>query len=141
MPKKMGINSKAEEARDRKTTQKKAVNEKTAREAEDRLWDDNDKSLAKKQSRKEEEERKKAEQLRKKAEAKALLEQEMASIKVAPKQSIQKITQAQIKAETEKRNKAIETVNKPVEKPVILLYFRFYLEHSEQSIRFLCFSF
>lgn len=118
MPKKMGTNSKATEARERKATEKKTANEKATREAEDRLWEDNDKSLAKKQSRKEEEERKKADQLRRKAEAKALLDQELASIKVAPKPSIQKVTQAQIKAETEKRNKVIESVNKPIEKAV-----------------------
>lgn len=114
----MGINSKATEARERKATEKKSANEKASRDAEDRLWEDNDKSLAKKQNRKEEEERKKAEQIRKKAEAKALLEQEMASIKITPKPSIQKVTQAQIKSETERRNKVIETVNKPSEKAV-----------------------
>lgn len=121
MPKKLGTNPKAAEARDRKATQKKAANEKAAREAEDREWEDNDKTLAKKQSRKEEEERKKADQARKKAELKELLDQEMAAIKVAPKQSIQKITQAQIKAETEKRNKAIEAANKTNDKPVRVL--------------------
>jgi len=37
----------------------------------------------------------------------------MASIKVTAKQSIQKITQAQIQAEVEKRNKVIENLNAP----------------------------
>lgn len=61
----------------------------------------------------EDEERKRLEQVRKKAEAKALLEQEMNSIKTAPKVSVQKITRAQIDAEVEKRNRAIESVNNP----------------------------
>lgn len=52
MPKKMGINSKAVEARERKSAEKKAQNEKKVKEAEDRLWQDDDKHLAKKQSRK-----------------------------------------------------------------------------------------
>lgn len=118
MPKKMGTNSKAVESRERKATAKKSANEKATRDAEDRLWDDNDKTLAKKQSRKEEEERKKAEQLRRKAEAKALLEEEAAALKPPPKQATHKITQAEIRAETEKRNKVIESVNKPAEKVV-----------------------
>lgn len=114
----MGINSKAVESRERKATAKKSANEKAVRAAEDRLWEDNDKTLAKKQNRKEEEERKKAEQLRKKAEARALLEQESAALKPPPKQASHKITQAEIRAETEKRNKAIETAHKPIEKLV-----------------------
>lgn len=63
----------------------------------------------------EEEEKKKAETLRKKAEVKAQLEEELNSIKIssAPKQSVQKITRAQIDAEVEKRNKNIENINNP----------------------------
>lgn len=113
MPKKMGINQKSAEARERKAESKKNAQEKQAKAAEDAFWMDDDKQLAKKKSRKEEEERKKADALRKKAEAKALLEQEMASIKPTAKQSIQKITQAQIQMETERRNKVIENIHKP----------------------------
>lgn len=113
MPKKMGINSKAVEARERKAEAKKVATEKAAKAAEDALWADDDKLLAKKKKQKEEEERKRLEQARKKAEAKALLEEEMNSIKTAPKVSVQKITRAQIDAEVVKRNRAIETVNNP----------------------------
>lgn len=118
MPKKMGINSKAVEARERKATQKKAVQEKASKAAEDALWADNDKGLARKMGRKEEEERKKNEMLRRKAENKLLLEKEMSSIKVTGKPSIQKVTQAQIQAENERRNKVIESINKPSEEKV-----------------------
>lgn len=107
------MNQKAVEARERKATIKKSVQEKATKAAEDALWADNDKQLAKKKGRKEEEERKKAEALRKKAENKAMLEQEMASIKPNAKQSIQKITQAQIQMETERRQKVVETIYKP----------------------------
>lgn len=112
MPKKMGINSKAVESRERKVTQKKANQEKVSKAAEDALWADDDKQLAKKKGKKEEEERKKAELLRRKAENKALLEQEMSSIKTTSKQSIQKITQAQINAENERRQKVVENIYK-----------------------------
>lgn len=114
MGKKLGENSKAIEARERKTIAKKAVAEKAAKDADDRLWADDDKNLAKKKQRKEEEERKKAEQLRKKQEAKLLLEEEMKSIKVGGKESIQKITRAQIQQEVETRNKNIEIINKTI---------------------------
>lgn len=53
MPKKFkGVNTKAEEARNRKAQAKSAEKEKKEREAEDKLWEDNDKHVAKKQNRK-----------------------------------------------------------------------------------------
>lgn len=113
MPKKLSINSKSLESRERKAASKKEANEKAVRAAEDRLWIDDDKNLAKKKAKKEEEERKKADALRKKQEARELLEKELASIKPASKPSIQKITQAEVRAEIEKRNKVIETLNAP----------------------------
>uniref|UniRef100_A0A6B2E8P9 Putative coiled-coil domain-containing protein n=1 Tax=Phlebotomus kandelakii TaxID=1109342 RepID=A0A6B2E8P9_9DIPT len=113
MPKKMGENTKAVEARERKLQAKKAINEKIAKEKEDAQWHDDDKNLAKKRQRKEEDERRKAEQMRKKAENKQLLDEEMSSIKTTGKPSIQKITRAQIQKEVEMRNKNIEAINKP----------------------------
>ncbi|XP_058463199.1 coiled-coil domain-containing protein 124-B [Malaya genurostris] len=118
MPKKMGLNTKAVEARERKAEAKKVEKEKAAKAAEDALWVDDDKQLAKKKRQKVDEERKRAEQLRKKAEAKAILEKEMSSIQTAPKVSVQKITRSQIEAEVEKRNRAIDSVNNPP-KPVV----------------------
>lgn len=109
----MGLNSKAVEARERKATEKKEKNAKVAKAAEDALWADDDRNLAKKKSRKEEEDRKKAEALKKKAENKLLLEKEMDSIKTTAKPSIQKVTQAQIRLETDRRNKVIENINQP----------------------------
>lgn len=113
MPKKISTNTKAVEARERKADAKKSANEKAQKDAEDRLWQDDDRNLAKKKQKKEEEERKKAELLRKKSENKALLEMELASIKTTAKPSIQKTTQAQIQQEVEKRNKVIENLNAP----------------------------
>lgn len=113
MPKKLSINTKAVEARERKAATKKEVNEKAAQAAADRLWADDDKNLAKKKAKKEEEERKKADALRKKQEARELLEKELAAIKPVTKQSIHKITQAEVRAEVDKRNKVIESLNAP----------------------------
>lgn len=111
MPKKLSTNTKAVEARERKTAAKINATEKATKATEDSLWRDNDKQLAKKTAKKEDEERKKAEMLRKKAENKALLDQEMSSIKTTAKPSIQKITQAKIQEEIEKRNRVIESLN------------------------------
>lgn len=111
MPKKICTNQKSVEARERKAETKKTATDKANKDADDRLWQDDDKNLAKKNAKRDEDERRKAELLRKKAENKALLEQEMASIKTAAKPSIQKVTQAQIQQEVEKRNRAIENMN------------------------------
>lgn len=113
MPKKQSTNTKAVEARERKEATKKAAKEKAVKDAEDALWADDDKNMAKKKQKKEEEERKRAEMLRKKAETKALLEQELATIKPITKQAPHKITQAEVRQEVEKRNKVIETLNAP----------------------------
>jgi len=59
--------------------------------------------------------------LEKKAESRALLEQEMKSIQTSGKQPLAKITQAQIQAETEKRRLATTKTKEPVthiEKPL-----------------------
>lgn len=118
MPKKLGTNPKAAEARERKANQKKDQQEKASKAAADALWKDDDKLLNRKVNRKEEEERKKAEALKRKMEKQALIEQEMAALKPAPKQSIQKITQAQIRREVEHRNNVIENLNKPAAESV-----------------------
>ncbi|KAK3710395.1 hypothetical protein QZH41_012327 [Actinostola sp. cb2023] len=53
MPKKFkGVNTKAEEARARKADAKTAEKEKKERDAEDKLWEDDDKHVLKKQQRK-----------------------------------------------------------------------------------------
>lgn len=114
MPKK-GENSKAVESRERKAATKKAANDKAQKAAEDALWEDNDKQLLRKKKQKEDEEKKRQDQIRKKAEAKALLEEEMATIQQANagKQPLAKITRSQIVQETETRNKNIEAINAP----------------------------
>lgn len=52
MPKKLGLNTKAVEARERKAATKKAEQEKLERAKEDALWVDDDAKLAKKKKQK-----------------------------------------------------------------------------------------
>lgn len=123
MPKKISTNSKALEARERIAETKKVATEKAKKDADDKLWHDDDKNLAKKNAKRIEEEQRKAELLRKKAENKALLESELAAIKTTAKPSIQKVTQAQIQQEQEKRNRAIERLNaKPTVSGILMGY-------------------
>ncbi|XP_020286178.1 coiled-coil domain-containing protein 124 [Pseudomyrmex gracilis] len=118
MPKKfVGENSKAVAARARKAAAKEAETVKKAMEAEDKAWEDNDKQLLKKKQKQEELEKKRLQQLEKKAEAKALLEKEMATIKVGGKQPASKVTRAEIVSITEKRN-LVAMKKKEDEKPI-----------------------
>ncbi|XP_043678940.1 coiled-coil domain-containing protein 124 [Vespula pensylvanica] len=120
MPKKfVGENSKAVAARARKAAAKEAENTKKALEAEEKAWQDDDKQVLKKKQKQEELEKKRQQQLEKKAEVKALLEKEMATIKVGGKQPTAKITKAEIMAAMEKRNQATKSEKKKEEeKPI-----------------------
>ncbi|XP_028160937.1 coiled-coil domain-containing protein 124 [Ostrinia furnacalis] len=104
MPKKFtGENSKAVAARQRKEDAKQEKEQKMKKVIEDAQWEDNDDKLKKKQQKKEDQEKKRLEQLQKKAEAKALLEKEMESIKsVKAAPPPPKITRAQISFAKEK---------------------------------------
>ncbi|XP_063980594.1 coiled-coil domain-containing protein 124 [Diachasmimorpha longicaudata] len=118
MPKKfVGENSKAVAARARKAAAKEAEHSRKAQEAEDKAWEDDDKQIQKKKQKQEELERKRLQQLEKKAEAKALLEQELATIKIGGKQSAAKISRAEIMSATEKRNQ-VAMKKKEEEKPI-----------------------
>lgn len=120
MPKKfVGENSKAVAARARKAAAKEAENTKKALEAEEKAWQDDDKQLLKKKQKQEELEKKRQQQLEKKAEVKALLEKEMATIKVGGKQPAAKVTKAEIMLAMEKRNQAAKSEKKKEEeKPI-----------------------
>ncbi|XP_045499164.1 coiled-coil domain-containing protein 124 [Colias croceus] len=124
MPKKfVGENSKAVAARQRKENAKQEKDQKLKKMIEDAEWDDNDDKLKKKQQKKEEQEKKRLEQLQKKAEAKALLEKEMESIKGKAIPPPPKITRAQITQMKEKTIKAEPEKPLPpkvvVEEPVL----------------------
>lgn len=98
MPKKFtGENTKATAARARKTSAKESQQAQKKKEAEDRYWKDDDKHIVRKLQRKEDQEKKKQSIADKKAEIKALLEQESVSVKKCAKAPAPpKITRAQI---------------------------------------------
>ena len=92
--------------RARKNEKETAEKERKAREIEDAKWKDDDKQLAKKQAKKEDQERKRLEALEKKKEAKQLLDQEEAEMKsqqIKKSGQTQKLSRAQIREEAAKR--------------------------------------
>ncbi|KAI1301573.1 Coiled-coil domain-containing protein [Halotydeus destructor] len=107
MPKKMGINSKAVEAKARKDEVKKATTDRVEREKEDASWKDDDKHVQKKQSRKEDKEKKMKELAERKAANKSAYEEEMGS-SGAEKREPAKTTRAQISASVEKQKEELE---------------------------------
>ncbi|XP_050306952.1 coiled-coil domain-containing protein 124-like [Anthonomus grandis grandis] len=118
-------NPKAIAARERKKAaqeEKEAIKE---REIEDAKWREDDKQILKKQQKKAADERKKHDQLKRKAEAKALLEMEMASIETMLK--LTKVTRAEITIKEEEQPK------KKIEKIIPLLenLNRVKVEHEE----------
>ena len=103
MPKKFaGENTKSAQARARKEAVRVATEEKKTKEAEDKLWEDNDKYVLRKQERKEEKEKKDQERLQRKQEAQKLLDEEMAKLKSAKPAKPEKVTQYQIQVNKEK---------------------------------------
>lgn len=76
MPKKMGVNTKAEDARARKVAAASEKKEKDARDKEDSVWRDAQGPKSKASKKKEEEAERRAEALAKKAESKKLAEEE-----------------------------------------------------------------
>uniref|UniRef100_A0A1I8J824 HMG box domain-containing protein n=2 Tax=Macrostomum lignano TaxID=282301 RepID=A0A1I8J824_9PLAT len=101
MPKKFqGENTKAAAARARKESQKAEERQKKAEAEENEKWRDDDKQMARKQMRKAEKEAKVHEKMERKAELRALHDQEMQS--ATPKQEVpEKVTRAEIEARRE----------------------------------------
>lgn len=76
MPKKMGINSKSEASRARKSTIESERKDRESREKEDQYWREAEGAKSRAAKKREEEAEKKAEAVAKKAEARRLAEQE-----------------------------------------------------------------
>ncbi|XP_014772001.1 coiled-coil domain-containing protein 124 [Octopus bimaculoides] len=97
MPKKFqGENSKAVQARVRKEAKRQEEIQRKNKEAEDKLWEDNDKNSTRKQQRKEDRDRKRIETLERKQQLKQLHDEEMNSLKGKTSVTSNKITRAQI---------------------------------------------
>eukprot|EP01024_Parvocaulis_polyphysoides_P015902 TRINITY_DN17033_c0_g2_i1.p2 TRINITY_DN17033_c0_g2~~TRINITY_DN17033_c0_g2_i1.p2 ORF type:complete len:224 (+),score=60.76 TRINITY_DN17033_c0_g2_i1:37-708(+) len=101
--KKIGENSKAVEARERKEASKKEAASKAAKAAEDEYWQQaGEGSKSKAQQKKDEQERKKQEAAQKKAETKQLAEQEEAEMGAKKsKTKPQKVTKYQLDVQKE----------------------------------------
>jgi hypothetical protein len=100
MPKKFkGENSKATEAKARKTAAQQAEETLKQQRLEDQYWQDDDKHVLKKQQRKEDKEKKKVEQLEKKKEIQKLLDEELVAIKPAPKVAPPSVKVTRLQAE------------------------------------------
>lgn len=102
MPKKFkGENSKAAEARARKTAQKDAEEERKQKQLEDQYWQEDDKNVLKKLQRKDEKEKKKIDQLERKKEIQKLADEELASIKPVKLAPPIKVTRAAVEIHCE----------------------------------------
>ena len=104
MPKNFGgENSKSAQAKARKDAVRIETNEKKQREAEDKLWEDNDKHVLRKQEKKEAELKKQAEKLQKKQELQKLLDEELKHMpKSAKPERVEKVTKFEIEKIKEK---------------------------------------
>ncbi|KAH7962074.1 hypothetical protein HPB52_014217 [Rhipicephalus sanguineus] len=135
MPKKFGTNTKSAEARAKKEAVKIADKEKKIREAEEALWADDDKHIARKQQRKEERDKKKTEQLEKKAALKQMYDEEMNSIK-SMKARVEKVTRADIAALAERQQKALKDPQEVLlhEKPLEENINRVFVENEARTV-------
>lgn len=97
MGKKMGINTKAVEARERKEAQKRAKNEATEKKKADEYWRDDDKHINRKLDRQREREQKAQEERDRKAANKEAYEKEM---ELAEKSVKAKVSKQQLLADT-----------------------------------------
>lgn len=97
MPKKFGINTKSNEAREKKAEIKKTKQEADQKMKEDKLWEDNDKVKQAKENRKKEQMEKKQKEKERKDELKKLADEEAELFgKKTKPQTASKKTRAQI---------------------------------------------
>ncbi|KAJ6692941.1 hypothetical protein OIU79_014638 [Salix purpurea] len=96
MPKKMGVNSKAEEARARKNALEADKKSREVREKEEQYWREAEGSKSRAAKKREEESEKKAEAAARKAEARRLAEQEEKELEKAMKKPDKKANRVSI---------------------------------------------
>ncbi|KAK9677498.1 hypothetical protein RND81_11G147100 [Saponaria officinalis] len=111
MPKKMGVNSKAEEARSRKALAEAEKKEKQAKDKEEKYWQEAEGSKSRASKKREEEEQKRAEAAAKKAEVRRLAELEEREIEKSLKKPdkkaarvavpVPKVTEAELRRRKE----------------------------------------
>lgn len=96
MPKKMGVNSKAEEARARKSASETERKAREDREKEERYWRDAEGPKSRSSKKREEEAEKRAEALARKAEARRLAEQEEKDLEKAMRKPDKKASRVSV---------------------------------------------
>ncbi|XP_067934766.1 coiled-coil domain-containing protein 124-A-like [Watersipora subatra] len=107
MPKKFkGENSKATEARAKKAAVQHEAEEQRRKDAEDALWVDDDKQLARKSQRKDDKEKKRLEQLERKRELAKLHDEEQNTLKSGKPKAPTKVTRHEINKQAEAREAA-----------------------------------
>ncbi|KAL0383886.1 UNVERIFIED_CONTAM: Coiled-coil domain-containing protein [Sesamum radiatum] len=118
MPKKMGVNSKAEAARARKTATEADRKEREAREKEEQYWREAEGAKSRAAKKREEEAEKRAEAAAKKAEARRLAEQEAKDLEKSMKKPdkkanrvsvpVPKVTEAELIRRREEEQAALQ---------------------------------
>ncbi|CAH8363853.1 unnamed protein product [Eruca vesicaria subsp. sativa] len=126
MPKKMGVNSKAEVARSRKNAAEAEQKDRQTREKEEQYWREAEGPKSKAAKKREEEAEKKAETAAKKAEAKRLAEQEERELEKALKKPdkkvnrvaapVPKVTEAELIKRREEEQAALAKKSEEVKK-------------------------
>lgn len=96
MPKKMGVNSKAEEARARKSATESERKEREARQKEDQYWQEAEGAKSRAAKKREDEAEKRAEAAARKAEARRLAEMEEKNLEKAMKKPDKKANRVSI---------------------------------------------
>ncbi|KAJ8766985.1 hypothetical protein K2173_012494 [Erythroxylum novogranatense] len=111
MPKKMGVNTKAEAARERRSANEAERKEREAREKEDQYWREAEGGKSRAAKKREEEAQKRAEAVARKAEARRLVEQEEKELEKGAKKTdkkanrvgipVSKVTEAELQRRRE----------------------------------------
>lgn len=96
MPKKMGVNSKAEEARARKSAEETERKTRESREKEEQYWREAEGPKSRSSKKREEEAEKRAEALARKAEARRLAEQEEKDLEKSMRKPDKKATRVSV---------------------------------------------
>lgn len=96
MPKKMGVNSKAEEARARKSATETERKERESREKEEKYWREAEGAKSRSAKKREEEAEKRAEAVARKAEARRLAEMEEKELEKAARKPDKKANRVSI---------------------------------------------
>ncbi|KAJ9704606.1 hypothetical protein PVL29_002930 [Vitis rotundifolia] len=118
MPKKMGVNSKAEEARARKSASESERKEREARQKEDQYWREAEGAKSRAAKKREDEAEKRAEAAARKAEARRLAEMEEKNLEKAMKKPdkkanrvsipVPKVTEAELRRQREEEQAQIQ---------------------------------